>query len=190
MNDFPIDTFSFQILEICDPKDLDWKEEYWIKYFKADKYGYNQISGGQHNSGESNPKAKLTSQDVYDIREMYNKHMDPQEVYNMYYNGKIALTYFYRIWEGASWPNIHMDVYNEYNKKMNKMKENSIKNKTNFTDDEIMMFRNRYINETAEEIYSSLNLNCKLSTFKGILQGESYKHLPYYHKKKKTWYNC
>lgn len=188
MGEFPIDNFTFQILEICDPKDLDWKEEYWIKKYNTEKYGYNDRDGGQHNFGTSNPNAKLTSEDVYNIREMYNKHADPNEVYKNNYIGKISLTYFFNLWEGKSWPNVHMDVYTLENLQYYmSLPKDSSKPQTHFTDEEIMNFRERYVNETAEEIYNSIGTDCKLNTFKGILQGESYKHLPIYIKKKKKW---
>lgn len=188
MKDFPIEFFNFQILELCDPIDLDWKEEYWIRHFETNKYGYNIVDGGSQNFGEGNPNVKLTSEDVYNIRELYNQHKNPNEVYKNNYFGKISLTSFFRIWEGGTWPHIHMDVYTPENREFyrNIPKSNN-KQRTNFTDNEVLEFRKRYMNEFAEEIYNSLNLDCCLSTFKGILQGDSYKHLPYYSKKEKRW---
>ena len=189
MGQFPISFFTFRILELCDSVDLDWKEDYWIKYYSTNKYGYNILNGGQHNNECSNPNHKLTSEDVYTIREYYNNHANPEEIYNNNYYGIISLTSFFNIWEGRVWPNIHMDVYTEENKEYYKsnIQKNTNKIRTHYTDEEIMNFRKRYINETAEEIYKSIGATCGLNTFKGIVSGQSYKHLPIYCKKKKEW---
>ena len=55
---FGIANFMFQVIELCDFKDLDWKEEYWIKYFRSNIYGYNYTDGGQHCRGNSNSNHK------------------------------------------------------------------------------------------------------------------------------------
>lgn len=186
---YGIANFMFQIIEICDPKDLDWKEEYYIGYFQSNIYGYNIIDGGQHNNGDSNPNKKLTSYDVYNIREAYNAHMDPNLIYNTYFKGFISYNSFFTIWEGKTWKNVHMDVYTEANKAFYKSIINNLpeKDMTNFSDEEVMRFRSRYVNETAEEIYESERLSCKFNTFRAILSGTSYKHLPVYNKRKKAW---
>lgn len=192
INQLGIQCFAFQIIELCDPKDLDWKEEFYINQFRSNIYGYNIIDGGQHNNGDSNPNKKLSSNDVYNIREAYNSHIDPNFVYKSHYIGIVSLTTFFAIWEGKVWQNIHMDVYTEANKEYYRGLINSQdKERTDFSDEDIMRFRNRYVNETAEDIYNSEKLSCKFNTFKAILTGSSYKHLPIYVKKKKTWvYNC
>ena len=182
--------FVFQILELCNPEELDWKEDYWIKYFGSNINGYNILDGGQHNFGHSNPNRKITANDVYYIRDCYNNRYDPNFIYNTYYKGIISYGQFFNIWEGNTWPFVHMDVYTEENKKYYKdLINNCEKEVTNFSDEEIMRFRKRYVNETAEEIYNSENIGCKFNTFRMILSGDSYKHLPIYSKKKKCWIN-
>lgn len=190
INYFGIYNFMFQIIELCEPKDLDWKEDYYIRYFQSNIYGYNVVAGGQHNIGESNSNVKLTAQDVYNIREAYNNHYDPNEVYS-YYKNRISISYFFNIWRGTSWSNVHMDVYTEENKKYYKSLITNIKsyNRIKFSDEEVLNFRKRYVNETAEEIYNSIATECKFNTFKCILNGQSYKHLPIYDKKNKKWIN-
>lgn len=186
---YGINNFAFQILEICDFSDLDWKEAYYIKYFKTDIYGYNIITGGQNNIGESNSNHKIKEHDVYYIRELYNNHYDPNYVYINFYKNKISFNQFFNIWEGKSWPYVHMDVYTEENKNFYKNMINTNKEKTNFSDEEIIKYRNKYINETAEEVYNSEKIQCKFNTFKSILTGNTYKHLPIYSKKNKCWIN-
>ena len=189
INVFGLCNFEFIILELCKQEELDMKEDYYIRYYGTCINGYNQVYGGQNNIGESNSNAKLTAQDVYDIRELYNKHVNPSEVYE-YYKDKISISYFFNLWEGKSWCNIHMDVYTEENKSFYKnsfLKRNY--NEYRFTDKEVKMYRYRYMNETAEEIYNSIRIDATFSSFKSMLTGQTYKHLPIYCKKKKEWIN-
>ena len=187
INEFGLQNFDFIILDLCEPEELDMKEDYYIRYYKTCSEGYNQILGGQDNIGESNSNAKLSAKDVYNIREMYRMHIDPNIVYNKY-KDKISISYFFNLWEGKSWYNIHMDVYTEENKSFykNYSKPHS---DYRFTDEEVMLYRYRYVNESADEIYNSIRTDVTFSGFKGMLTGATYKHLPIYHKKQKKWIN-
>lgn len=52
--------FSFQILEECEIKDLDSKEQYWIEaYNSLVPNGYNMIQGGSNGAGFAKGKAVL-----------------------------------------------------------------------------------------------------------------------------------
>ena len=48
LNEFGIDNFSFEILELCEPDQLNDKEIYWINYYDAVNAGYNTLSGGSY----------------------------------------------------------------------------------------------------------------------------------------------
>lgn len=186
--EYGIANFTFQILELCKPEDLDYKEDYYIKFFQSVDFGYNEVYGGQHNAGDSNSNSKLTAFDVYNIREAYNNHCSPEAIYRAYFKGRISINQFFVIWEGKSWTDIHMDVYTEENRAYYKSLVNSPdKEYTDFTDDEVLRFRRRYVNETAAEIYESEGLTCKFNTFRTILSGQVYRHLPFYNKRKKVW---
>lgn len=43
-----ISNFSFELLEKCDPEDLDEKEAFFINLYSADTLGYNSTSGNKH----------------------------------------------------------------------------------------------------------------------------------------------
>ena len=47
---YGIDNFTFEILEECEQKFLNDREEYWINYFDSYKNGYNQTNGGYSSS--------------------------------------------------------------------------------------------------------------------------------------------
>lgn len=116
--------------------------------------------------------------------------MNPLDIYNTYFKGRVSYGYFMNVWTGSYWKTVHMDVYTEENRNYYKLcgNERSYR-KMNLTDDQIMELRKRYVDETAEEIYESVAADCSLSSFRGMLSGNSYKHLPYYDKKKKEWVN-
>lgn len=192
IHDFGIENFGYEILEQCSPEELDAKEDYYINLYNSRIDGYNIVAGGQHNRGESNSNSKLSSSDVYLIREAYNNHEDPNSVYYKYFSTVMSLNSFFVVWEGKTWQDVHMDVYTEANREYYRTLTNSQpKDKLNFSDAEVTKYRNMYVNMTAEEIYKSEGLTCKFNTFRGMVMGDTYKHLPVYKKRTKTWvYNC
>ena len=191
--DFAIKLYGFNnfetiILEECSEELLDEREDYYIQLYQTNKSGYNIIRGGQHNIGESNSNASLTELEIYDIREAYNNHQRKKEVYKQYSN-KVTWYSFSNIWEGYSWKNIHYDVYTEENKiyYMRQATNGELSDKAVFTNQEILELRQRYVNETAAEIYPSVANKCKYQTLQQILFGRSYKNVPIYDKTNGKW---
>ena len=83
-----------------------------------------------------------------------------------------------------------MDVYTEENRQYYKNGCFCNNQHNTFTDDEVIEFRKRYVNESAVEIYNSLPENkCTVESFKQILFGRFYSHLPIYDKRQKKWTN-
>ena len=83
------------------------------------------------------------------------------------------------------------EVYTEENKRYySREATNGEKScKAKFTNDEVLRCRQRYMNETAQQIYQDFKDRCKYQSFQGILCGRSYKDLPIYLKKEKKWIN-
>ena len=190
INYYGIQNFFFQIIEICDEKDLDWKEDYYIRSYQSNIYGYNIIMGGQHNIGESNSNAKLTANDVYFIREAYRCHQDPTNLFNIYFKGRVSAGTFFNIFEGKGWPNIHMDVYTEENKNYYaKYSAYKKEDKLDLSDEEIIKYRKMYVNYSAEDIYNNEKLTCNFNTFRSMIYGYTHKNLPIYRKKEGKWIN-
>ena len=189
------ENFGFEILQVCDPDPelLDHLEEIYIVIYRSNDpdYGYNISCGGQHNQvGERNTNAKLTPQDVYDIRESYKNHESKRAVYERY-KDKITFGGFEGVWWGKCWIDVHMDVYTPENKNFY-TRETSVGELSRFsifTDDEVIQLRTRYINESAKEIYESVKDRCNYQTLQQILWGRHYSHLPVYNKKIKQWVN-
>lgn len=57
------------------------------------------------------------------------------------------------------------------------------------TKEEILIVRQRYVNETAKEIYEDYKDRLSYQTLQQILWGRKYIELPIYKKKEKKWIN-
>lgn len=185
---YGLENFKFEVLEECDEARLDQLEEYYIKKYDSIKKGYNRVQGGQHNKGESNANVSLTEQDIYNIRESYKNHKKRLDVYESY-KDKITFLSFANIWNGASWQNVHMDVYTKENKQYYSKEATNGENSETalFTNNEVLKMRKRYINESAKDIYKDVADRCQFQTLQAILWGRSYKNIPIYSKKQKKW---
>ena len=188
INLYGVENFSFEILEICAPEKLDEREVYYIEKYNTYNTGYNKSIGGSSLPGEFNPNAKLTSEEVYYIRECYANHLRKREVYELF-KDKISWLYFSNLWEGQSWKHVHYDVYIEENKEYYS-RDTCIgqqSEKAAFTNLEVFEMRKRYINETAEQIYESVKDRCSLQTLKMILWGRHYSQIIVYDKRNEKW---
>ena len=140
IREFGIENFDYEILEECEEKDLDEKEVYWINYYNSYKDGYNMTPGGDFNpskvpeivakrtkillnnpevnsklahKGEDNFNAKLTEQDVKNIRIALMEGKSFGEVYSKYKN-KISHSGFQQCWLGKTWVDIMPEVYETF----------------------------------------------------------------------------
>ena len=191
MNYEGYENFRVEIIEQFDenvPQEiLDEREDFYIQFYDCVFSGYNLKRGGQHCRGESNANVKLTEQEVYDIREAYKNHKNKHDVFQKYSN-KVTWYYFSNLWEGVSWKNIHMDVYTSENKYYYTYTVPATAN-LEFTPEEVLELRKRYVTESARDIYESVKDRCKYQTFQMILWGRYYKNIPVYDKKHKIWKN-
>lgn len=180
------ENFTYEVLEECEIDQLDTLEDKYIKEYRDQQIPmYNKLLGGQSKGfrcGENNGNAKLTEQDVYDIRESYKNHECRGIVYQKYKDKTdISESYFNSLWQGQHWTTVHMDVYTPENLEYYIGRKLSL--------DEVYELRKRYVNETLEEIYESVKDRISLSTLKHILYGDRYKSVPVYHKSTQTWLN-
>lgn len=61
---YGVDNFIFEIIALCDQKDLDDKEKYFISLYDTYYNGYNETTGG---NGTPNLRVKLTKEQVEEI---------------------------------------------------------------------------------------------------------------------------
>ena len=186
---YGIDAFDYEVIEECDLKSLDEQEKYWIKFYNTYKgFGYNCSAGGGNSQGENNGRTKLTNEDVAYIRECYDLHKRRKEVYELY-KDKVGFDAFASIWDGRTWKNIKQEVYTKENLEYYKYHTTDGDNsdKAAFTNEEVLQMRQRYVNETAKEIYKDYQDRCSYNTLQSILWGRTYKNVPLYKKKLKEW---
>ena len=117
-------------------------------------------------------------------------HERQKEVYENY-KDKITYSSFQAIWQGKSWSHIMPEVFTEENKNYYIYQNSLGSNGSNavLTDEEIIRARERYVNESAKDIYEDYKDKMKYQTFQAMLWGRSYKNLPIYKKKEKKWIN-
>lgn len=140
--------------------------------------------------GNNNPKAKLTEKDVIRIRQAYAKHERQKDVYKEFEN-KISFGYFQNLWQGKSWSHIMPEVFTKENKQYYIYQNSQGGNgaSAQFTNEEVIQLRHRYVNETAKQIYEDYKNRVSYQTFQAMLWGRSYSTLPVYKKKEKKWIN-
>lgn len=184
------ENFEFEIIEECDVSQLNEREQYYIQLYNTYQKGYNCHSGGSVQIGENNNNTFLTDDDVIQIRKEYAAHKRSKDIYKNFSN-KVSYSSFMSIWEGKTWTHIMPEVYTEENRLYySKQATNGeLSPMASFTNDEVINMRERYVNETAKQIYDSYKDRCTYQTIQSILCGKSYKELPVYKKKEKKWIN-
>lgn len=120
INKYGIENFEFSIIEECPVEQLDEREIYWINFYDSYHNGYNCSIGGASLRGSDHPRAILTEEDVWTIRELYNMKVSRSKVYEMFSETGISERGFKKVWDNENWPGIHDDVYTEENKKWHK----------------------------------------------------------------------
>lgn len=185
------DNFTYTVIEETTIDKLNQAEEFWIDYFNSVETGYNCSKGGEQQSiGENNGKAKLTEQDVIEIRKAYNNHLKQKDVYEKY-KDIISFGYFQNLWQGRSWSHVMPEVFTEENKQYYIFQNSNGGNgaSAKFSNEEVIKIRERYVNESAKQIYEDYKDRVSYQTFQAMLWGRSYKTLPIYKKKEKKWIN-
>lgn len=188
---YGVNAFTYEILEECSLDDLNEKEQYWICYFNTLNNGYNcSVGGNQQSIGENNGRSKLNENDIIEIRKAYANHEKQKDVYEKY-KDIISFGYFQNLWQGRSWRHIMPEVFTEENRKYYIYQNSNGGNgaSAQFTDDEVIKIRQRYVNESAKDIYKDYKDRVSYQTFQAMLWGRSYKTLPIYKKKEKKWIN-
>lgn len=120
MRKYGVKNFNFEIVETCEKFDLDERERYWIQYYDSYNNGYNSTVGGMSLSGSEHPRALVTEEDVWSIRELYNQHVPQREAWEIYKNCGLTKRGFQKIWKHETWLEIHQDVYTPENKQWHK----------------------------------------------------------------------
>lgn len=155
-------------------EELDEREIYWIAHYNTYKgFGYNCNSGGGNSRGENNDRTKLTNEDVAYIRDCYDAHMRRRDVYERF-KDRITFGAFASIWDGTTWKDIKPEVYTEENKKYYMYEATNGQNSITaiLSDKEVIKCRERYVSESAKEIYQDYQDRISYQTLQQILWEE------------------
>lgn len=179
---YGIENFEFSIVELCEISELDEREIFYISLYETNVKdgGYNIANGGAvpDNVGENNSSSKLSENDIYYIREMYNNKKTKKEVYNEFSN-VISMSTFSDIWNGRTWQHIHMDVYTDENKQYQKNNFDRItSHPRKVSNEDVLKIRNLY-NEgvlSKFEIYNMFSY-INQNTFNDIWFNRTFKHI-------------
>lgn len=185
------ENFLFEVIEECSLDKLNSKEQYWIERENAFKDGYNCNTGGEQATlGEGNGRSKLTADEIVIIREAYNAHKPQREIYSLF-EDRISFNHFQNIWQGRVWSHIMPEVFTEENKNyyIYENSRGSNSRTSSFSEEEVILIRTLYIEESAKVIYEPYKDRISFNGFQEILWGRRYKNLPVYSKKNKEWIN-
>lgn len=118
MRKYGIDNFLIEKIDSADsPEELGEKERLYISQFNTQvPNGYNLTAGGERNQLDGNPRARLTREDVTEIRKIYESRKMSCGLCYERYKERISYSAFEKIWEGTTWKSIMPEVYSEENK--------------------------------------------------------------------------
>lgn len=178
---YSLDNFKFEVLE--ETIDFEEREKYWIAYYDTFNHGYNETIGGEIGNmqhGENHSNAKLSKQDVIDIRDAYNNHERCKEVY-LKYQDRIQFNGFHKIWKGETWKNVHMDVYTLENKEFHKHntgQSGSSNGRSKLKEEDVYNIRLRKKNgETCQQVYQDYQHLITKGSFENVWGGYNWKHI-------------
>lgn len=81
---YGIQNFQFEILELCEPSNLDYLEQQYIQQFDSYYNGYNATMGGQ--AGTSHIEIKISKEQLLEIYDLLINSSLPQKEIALRYN--------------------------------------------------------------------------------------------------------
>ena len=189
-NKYGLDKFQIEVIELCDEKNLDQREIYWVEYYDTFNNGYNATKGGQFFSpsihspetelkrqktreknkslqAENHPRAKLTNAEVLQIRQRYIEGENIASIYNDYKTLYKNEGTFRRIVLGQTYKSV-----GNIPTKQDIRYTNAI-----FGAQQVIEMREKYYlqNKGLTELANEYNVS--VSTIKSIVNRETYKHI-------------
>lgn len=193
MRKYGEDNFKIEEIDRADNlKSLGELERYYISLYNTrdPNIGYNLTAGGERNQWDGNPAAKLSYDEVVQIREIYFMcELSLAECYSMF-SDRMSYSGFQKIWDGTTWKGIMDDIYlNEDVKNFHKTMQRSLPGSRNpsaiYTEDEVLEARKYYVNHTLQETFDKFGKRTK-NGFRHMID-HGYSNVPIYKKWKKVW---
>ena len=167
-------------------------ERDYIKKYNSQnpKIGYNLTAGGEKNQWDGNPAAKLTYDEIVQIREIYAMNeLRCKECWELFKN-KISYSGFQKVWDGITWQGIMDEVYTDENIETHKHQKSNPGSKNGNTmldEQQVLAARIYYTTHTLQETYECFGKPMySKDGFRGVLT-RTFSHIPIYHKTKKQW---
>ena len=192
MRKYGLENFSIEQIDSTeDFKELGKLERKYIKKYDSqnpDK-GYNLTAGGESNQWDANPSAKLTYDEIVQIREIYAMcELRCEECWKLY-EDKISYSGFQKVWDGATWQRILNEVYTKENIEFHKHQKANPGSKNGnalLSEEQVLEARKFYVNHTLQETFDKYGNKYSKDGFRGVLT-RTYSHIPIYQKTKKQW---
>ena len=189
MQKYGIEKFSINIIEKCKKEELNDLESKWISLLKSNdnNIGYNKTSGGQANfyiKHEEHSQAKLTQKEVDEIKILLkNTTLTLGEISQKYNNiskSTISMINQGKIWKenDTNYP-IRPTDYGSKGEKNPRAK---------FTEQQVIEIRKKYSQGAKpKDLKEEYKFYASSSAVDAIIYGKSYKHLPIWDNKTKSW---
>lgn len=191
-NKYGQDNFKVEVIELCPPEKLNEREVYWIKYYDTFKNGYNMTPGGtffsptihspkteekrrltreknQSLKGENHPRAKMTNEEVIEVRERYIQGESINSIYKDYCNIYHNFGTFQNIVLGRS--------YHEVGHIPTKEAKNAQHGNRKFTSEQIINIRKQYYEQCKTQQSIAEQFGVSQSVIKDIVNYETYKEV-------------
>lgn len=168
--------FEFKIISECCIQNLNELEIFYIAEYKTQSpFGYNITKGGTNCCAEAdnNANSKLTSKDVYEIRELYNTDISKSNAYEQFKH-IVSINTFADVWNGKTWKSVHYDVYTQENRRKHKHQKGRPHRCVISKEDALFIrdCKNKGMNKS--EVLKKFFPNVNYNTFSDAWYGNSY----------------
>ena len=178
--------FQFEVLEETDIEHLTEEEQYFIDLYKTlnPQYGYNLVPAIEPKRGEKCNWAILTDKETeLVINLIKNTELTFDAIGKMFH---VSGSCIEDINKGRRrrQPNLQYPIRNNAKSLAH---QGDKQNTAILTTQDVLVCRQRYINETLNDIYKDYANKISFSGFKSMIFGKTWKHLPCYKKRLKQW---
>ena len=179
---------DFEIIESnVDSQDLaNEREIYWIAFYDSYHNGYNSTPGGQTGSyclGEKSHFAKLSEEDVINIRRIrYTKKYQRSEIWELY-KKQISESAFGKVWNYESWkhilPELNTEELRTFYRQLRKNAKGDKNGRSKFTNEEVYELRVLYYVEAIpfQELLEKYGKGVNRTSLQKLLYGKNYKEV-------------
>ena len=188
MRKYNITKDDFEIIESnIDSQDLaNEREIYWIAFYDSYHNGYNSTPGGQTGSyclGEKSHFAKLSEEDVINIRRIrYTKKYQRSEIWELY-KKQISESAFGKVWNYESWkhilPELNTEELRTFYRQLRKNAKGDKNGRSKFTNEEVYELRVLYYVEAIpfQELLEKYGKGVNRTSLQKLLYGKNYKEV-------------